>query len=84
MVHTKSLLCAAANVEVPAYLVLRQKAYTVTASGNDNWHAEKDAMVFQAQSLVELLGLVSTYEARGANWAATDLEIDDFLIRFDS
>lgn len=84
MDHPKSLLCAAANVEVPAYLVLRQKAYSVTASGNDSWHAKKDTMVFQAQSLIELLGLVSMYEVRGANWAATDLEIDDFLMKYDS
>jgi len=41
-------------------------------------------MVFQAQSLIELLGLVSMYEVRGANWAATDLEIDDFLMKYDS
>lgn len=81
------LLCAAGNVEVPAYLVLSEKDYTVTSSdlsvGNDSWYAEKDGSRFQADSLIQLLGLVSMYESRGANWAATDQEIDDFLTKYD-
>jgi hypothetical protein len=83
MAQTRPLLCAAANVEVPAYVVLRQKEYTVTASANDGWYAEHGGLRFQAGSLVELLGLVSMHEARGANWAATDQEMDDFLAKFD-
>jgi len=83
MAQAQTFLCAAANVEVPAYLVLSQKAYTVTASGNDGWYAEKEGLRFQAESLIELLGLVSVYEARGTSWAATDQEIDDFLAKYD-
>ncbi|MCO4855220.1 hypothetical protein MKD49_01855 [Herbaspirillum sp. WGmk3] len=83
MAQAQPLLCAAANVEVPAYLVLSQKAYIVTATGNDGWYAEKDGMSFQAESLIELLGLVSMYEARGPKWAAADQEIDDFLPKHD-
>lgn len=83
MAQAQPLLCAAANVEVPAYLVLSQKAYIVTGPGNDGWHAEKDGMSFQAESLIELLGLVSMYEARGPKWAAADQEIDDFLAKHD-
>jgi hypothetical protein len=82
MTQAQAFLCAAANVEVPAYLVLSQKDYTVTAPGNDSWYAEKDGLRFQAESLIELLGLVSMYEARGGNWAATDQEIDGFLAKF--
>jgi hypothetical protein len=62
MTQAQAFLCAAANVEVPAYLVLSQKDYTVTAPGNDSWYAEKDGLRFQAESLIELLGLVSMYE----------------------
>jgi hypothetical protein len=83
MAQAQPLLCAAANVEVPAYLVLNQKSYTVTAPGNEGWYAEKDGLRFQAESLIELLGLVCMYEARGTNWAATDQEIDDFLAKYD-
>lgn len=83
MAQTQAFLCAAANVEVPAYLVLSKKAYTVTAPGNDSWYAEKDGLRFQAENLVELLGLVSLYEARGTSWAAADKEIDDFLAKYD-
>jgi hypothetical protein len=83
MAQPQPVLCAAANVEVPAYLVLREKAYTVTPPGNDGWYAEKDGLRFQAESLIELLGLVSMYEERGTNWAAADQEIDDFLAKYD-
>jgi hypothetical protein len=83
MAQAQPFLCAAANVEVSAYLVLSQKAYTVTAPGNDGWYAEKDGMRFQAESLIELLGLVSMYEARGPKWAAADQDIDDFLAKYD-
>ena len=83
MAQAQPFLCAAANVEIPAYLVLSQKAYTVTAPGNDSWNAEKDGLRFQAESLIELLGLVSMYEARGPNWAAADQEVDDFFAIYD-
>ncbi|MEW6759887.1 MAG: hypothetical protein AB1437_03615 [Pseudomonadota bacterium] len=83
MNEAQPLLCAAANAEVPAYLVLSQKAYTVTAPGNDGWYAEKDGMRFWADSLTELLGLVSMHEARGTNWVAADQEIEDFLAKYD-
>ncbi|MCS0628855.1 hypothetical protein NX786_05870 [Telluria mixta] len=83
MDQVQTFLCAAANVEVPAYLVLTQKTYTVTAPGNDGWYAEKDGLRFQAENLIELLGLVSMYEARGPNWAAADQEINDFLAKYD-
>lgn len=82
MTQAQPFLCAAGNVEVPAYLVLSQKAYIVTAPGNEGWCAEKDGLRFQAESLVELLGLVSMYEARGPNWAALDEEIEDFLTKY--
>lgn len=81
--QAQPFICAVANVEVPAYLVLRQRAYTVSASVNDDWYAEKDRLRFQAESLIELLRLVTVYEARGTNREAADQEIDDFLMRYD-
>jgi hypothetical protein len=88
MVQVPSFLCAAGNVEVPAYLVLSQKGYTVTAGDRsvkqDGWYAEKDGLRFHGDSLIQLLGLVSIVEIRGANWAATDRDIDDFLAKYDN
>jgi hypothetical protein len=84
MVNAQPLLSTAGNVEVPAYLVLRQKDYAITASGNDGWYAEKDGLRFLAESLIALLGLVTMYEVRGANWLAEDQEIDDFLAKYDN
>jgi hypothetical protein len=83
-----SLLCAAGNVEVPSYLVLREKGYIVKAydrpEGHSGWYAEKDGSRFQGDSLIEVLGLVSMFEVRGTNWAASDQDIDDFLKTYDN
>ncbi|KQV49020.1 hypothetical protein [Massilia sp. Root335] len=85
MKQDHSLLCAAGNTEVPAYLVRSQKGYTVSGSqrtsGSQSWYAEKDDLCFQADSLIEVLGLVCMYEIRGVNWATTDPEIDHFLMK---
>lgn len=82
MIQDHLLLCATGNTEVPAYLVLRQKGYTVDcvqyAFESQSWYAEKDHLRFQADSVIEVLGLVCMYESRGVNWAATDPEIEDF------
>lgn len=83
MAQAQTFLCAAANVEVPAYVVLAQKAYTVTAPGDDAWYAEKDGLRMRAENLIDVLGIVSIYEARGPNWAAADPEIDDFLTKYE-
>jgi hypothetical protein len=50
MTQAQAFLCVAANVEVPAYLVLSQKDYTVTAPGNDSWYAEKDGLRFRPKA----------------------------------
>lgn len=85
MAQDQSLLCAAGNTEVPAYLVLRQKGYTVSCDRREfesqSWYAEKDRLRFQGDSVIEVLGLVCMYESRGINWAATDPEVDDFVTK---
>lgn len=86
MAQDHTLLCAAGNVDAPAYLVLRRKGYTVSlgprSSENPIWYAENEAIRAQSESLIEVLGLVCMYESRGTNWAATDSEIDDFLMKY--
>jgi len=88
MAQDRPLLCAAGNVEVPAYLALIQKGYTVTSSSpalvDEGWYADKDGLSYQAGTLIELLGLVSMYEVRGPRWAAKDREIDAFLLKYET
>ena len=88
MAPDHSLLCAAGNTEVPAYLVLMQKGYTVSYDQRESdrqiCYAEKDHLRFQADGVIEVLGLVCMYESRGVNWAATDPEIEDFLTKYSA
>jgi len=76
-------LSTAGNVEAPCFLVLLQKGFTVTACERqgdvESWQAVKDEQRYTANSLVELLGLISLVEVRGAAWQASDEEIDRFL-----
>jgi hypothetical protein len=76
-------ITGAGNTEVPAYLVLISKGYDVsTTGGHDLWLAQKGENSFSASGLIELLGLVAMAESRGANWRATDQEIESFLRKY--
>jgi hypothetical protein len=87
MSNEASILCTAGNVEVPAYLVLLEKGYTVTveegSTSPSSWLGVKNEQRYRADSLVELLGLVSMVEVRGAAWQASDNDIDAFLQAFE-
>ena len=80
-------ISAAANVEIPAYLTLKEKGYSVRWERKDNetenWHAYKHDHHFMAEGPIELLGVVSVYEARGENWKASDAEIDEFMEKYE-
>jgi hypothetical protein len=83
----KVRIAAAGNVEIPAYLTLREKGYEVRwerkKEGEELWFAEKDGCEFVAEGPIELLGVVSLYEIRGENWKATDQETDDFMKKYE-
>lgn len=80
-------ISAAANVEIPAYLTLREKGYKVywkrTDEEKEYWYAEKDNLNFMAEGPIELLGVVGVYELRGQNWKASDAEIDEFMEKYN-
>ncbi|BCU79000.1 hypothetical protein [Luteolibacter sp. LG18] len=83
----KTTIANAGNALVPAYLVLVAKGYSVRCSleeedGGEIWHAENDALKLSAEDPVALLGLVTMAEARGADWQASDEQIDSFLRTF--
>jgi hypothetical protein len=74
-------IAAAANVEVPAYLTLKQKGFSVSCQ-ESVWSAAKGELAFTGNGPIELLGLVAVFETRGASWKASDEEIEAFLEAF--
>lgn len=78
-------IAAAGNTEIPAYLSLLEKGYSVRwerqSEEKEFWFAAKDDCEFVAEGPIELLGIVAMYETRGVNWSATDEEIDGFMKR---
>ena len=80
-------ISAAANVEIPAYLTLKEKGYNVywkrVDKENEYWYADKGNLNFMAEGAIELLGIVAVYELRAQNWKASDSEIDEFIKEYN-
>ena len=74
-------IAAAGNTEVPAYLVLAEKGFEVVQDGQ-HWTASRGELTLVGSSPLELLALLSIHDARGAEWKATDEEINDFVARY--
>jgi hypothetical protein len=74
-------IAAAGNVEVPAYLCILSKGYTVY-SERGLMVAERGLDRFMADGALELLGVITMAESRGENWWATEEQIDDYLAKF--
>ena len=83
----KTRIAAAGNTEIPAYLVLCEKGYSVRKDKKENgeelWYAEKADQIFVAEGPIELLGLAAMYENRGENWKATDSEVEAFMSKHE-
>lgn len=79
-------ISAAGNTEVPAYLCLIEKGFTISAKQTPNnepiWYATKKNVELAASGPLELLSLVALAEQRGHNWNASDTEIQDFMELF--
>jgi hypothetical protein len=75
-------LHTAGNTPIPCLQALVAKGYTVSHYFLDlggerprpQWSAEKDARLFTAERLEELLGLVAMWEVRGDDWRLLDGE----------
>ena len=84
----KAKIFSAGSTEVPAYLTLTAEGYTVGVTGRaadgerEYWTAENDHVKAVGDSVLEVLGLVKLFEARGPDWMAEDDEIDAFLERY--
>ncbi len=69
----------AGNTLVPAVLALRAAGFTVSReprSDGEWWRAETDELELIAADPLTLLGLAAMRRNRGADWKATDAEID--------
>jgi hypothetical protein len=78
-------LHTASNTAVPCLQALITKGYVVSHYfldlGNEKcpqWAAEKDARLFTADRLEELLGLVTMWEVRGDDWRLKDGEYERY------
>lgn len=80
---SKFRIAAAGNTEIPAYLALLEKGYSVRwerlSEEKEFWFAAKDGYEFVAEGPIELLGIAAMFETRGPNWRATDEEIEGFM-----
>ena len=79
--HPESAACIAAedHVEAPAYSTLVALGFEVACDSLCRWTATKENATLSADSPLELLGLAAIYDARGAQWQATDNELVLFV-----
>ena len=74
----KLTIAGAGNVVVPAYLTLQQRGYKVWRESG-TWYAESESAKLSFEDPVTLLALAGVAETRGAEWKASDEQIQDFL-----
>lgn len=77
----KFKLSATGNTEPPAFELIKALGFTVSKN-DDIWKAENEKALFFAASPLELLGLITLYNAKGENWRVSDEKVDAF-VRFD-
>ena len=75
-------ICQAGNTVVPALLALRALGYRVqrdVAEEPETWRAQTEDLELMAESPMALLGLAQMRSLRGADWRASDSEIESVL-----
>ena len=78
-------IAAAGNTLVPMVLALRSLGFRVARNDGsvaDEWIAESERLHLSAGELPSLLALVLMRETRGAEWKASDAEIEAVLSEF--
>ena len=78
------LIASAANVEASCVAVLEKLGFVIVCETNgdaEEWVAMRDDLHLRAESTVQLLGLYSMREHRGADWVPTDAEVESMLKR---
>lgn len=77
----KHNLSAAGNTEPPAFELIKEMGFEISKR-DDLWSAENYNAKFNASSPLELLGVITLYQAKGENWRISDEKIQQF-IEFD-
>jgi len=77
-------IAAAANMLAPAHSELLKLGFSVTQvaaseRGPSILRATKASLVLEGEDTLQLLGLATLAEKRGANWEPTDSEVNAFL-----
>jgi hypothetical protein len=78
-------IAGAGNVEVPAFLVLRDAGFEISTelvAGSVQWTAKRSDLTLVGDSPLQLLGLFGIRKERGEAWKALDTEIEAFLNQF--
>lgn len=71
-------LVAAANTMAPALAILCRRGYVVTREGNA-YRADSGAHCLRGDDPVQLLGLATLLDERGASWHPTDEEVEALI-----
>ena len=74
---------AAGNSNTASFTVLidqgfQVEAISVSSDGSPYYCAKKDGNEFLGASPIEILGLITMFQARGADWYPTDEEVHYF------
>lgn len=80
-----SRLVAAANVMVPAILLLERQGWHVEHAPSldaETWSARRGSTEVVASDPLELVGLAAISDSRGSAWRASDLDIEEAIRRF--
>ncbi len=73
----KFQLSATDSTEPSAFELIKEMGFEITKEG-DLWIAENYNARFSGGSPLELLGLISLYQAKGDDWQVSDDKLDEF------
>ena len=85
LAETPVRIASAGNVVVPAIRVLEQRGFSVSREleqDRELWRARRGSLEAVGADPLELLGLVTIVEGRGAAWRTDDAELADVMQRF--
>lgn len=71
-------ISAAGNTEPPSFALIKEMGFDIVKE-NDIWISENYKTCFKASSPLELLGLITLYQAKGEHWNVSDDTIDQFV-----
>ena len=80
--HASTHRARTGNTVVPALLAVESLGFAVEVIG-DTTYARHGQEEYGAEDPVALLGLIRLVELRSWDWAASDMQIDETLRRYD-